>query len=67
MKQRDYYFKGIHYIVHQGLLDSCPIVKLTERDFDILTVYILKLEGALYNATGLTTKESIEKFYEGVE
>ena len=67
MKQRGYYFQGIHYIVAQGLWDSCPIVKLTERDFDILKDYILKLEGALYNATGLTTKESIEKYYEGKE
>lgn len=67
MNQRDYYFEGIHYIVRQGLWDSCPIVKLTKRDFDILKDYILKLEVALYNATGLTTGESIKKFYEGVE
>lgn len=67
MKQKDYYFEGIHYIVHQGLLDSCPIVKLTEKDFDILKNYILKLEGALYNATGLTTEKAIQKFYEGVD
>ena len=61
----DYYFKGIHYIIKQGVLVSCPIVKLTERDFDALKDYILKLEGALYHATGLTTNEAIEKYYEG--
>ena len=67
MNLREYDFKGIPYIVYKDMWDSCSFAKLFEKDFDILKDYVLKLEDALYNATGLTAEETIKKNYEGDE
>ena len=48
----DYYYKGIHYIKYQGLLDNQPIVKLTAFDFKLMRDYIENLEWELYKLTG---------------
>ena len=40
----DHYYKGIHYIKYQGLLDNQPIVKLTASDFKLMRDYIEDLE-----------------------
>lgn len=42
--QTDHYYKGIHYIKYQGLLDSQPIVKLTAYNFKLMKNYIEDLE-----------------------
>lgn len=45
---KDFYYKGIHYIVKRNLFNSQPIVKLTERDFRLMRDYIEELEWKLY-------------------
>jgi hypothetical protein len=50
----DHYYKGIHYIIYQGLLDNQPIVKLTAFDFKLMRNYIEELEWKLYELTGQT-------------
>lgn len=48
----DRYYKGIHYIEYQGLLDYEPIVKLTAFNFKLIRDYIEDLEAEIYNLTG---------------
>ena len=47
----EHYYKGIHYIKYQGLLDSQPIVKLSASDFKLMRDYIEQLEMKIYNLT----------------
>lgn len=48
----DHYYKGIHYIKYQGLLDNQPIVKLTDFEFKLMKNYIEDLEMQIYKLTG---------------
>lgn len=48
----DYYYKNIHYIKYQGLLDNQPMVKLTGFDFELMEDYIEDLEMQIYRLTG---------------
>ena len=48
----DHYYKGIHYIKYQGLLDNQPIVKLTAYDFKLMRDYIEQLEMKIHNING---------------
>lgn len=48
----DHYYKGIHYVKYQGLLDNQPIVKLNDFDFRLMRNYIEELEMKIYNLTG---------------
>ena len=48
----DHYYKNIHYIKYQGLLDNQPIVKLAASDFKLMRNYIEDLEKQVYNLTG---------------
>lgn len=48
----DHYYKGIHYIEYQGLLDNQPIVKLTESDFKLMRDYIEELEMKIWKMNG---------------
>ena len=48
----DHYYRNIHYIKYQGLLDDQPIVKLTASNFKLMRDYIEKLEMQIYELTG---------------
>ena len=50
--KNDYYYKGIHYIEYQGLLDNQPIVKLNASDFELMRNYIEKLEMKIWSMNG---------------
>lgn len=48
----DHYYRGIHYIKYQGLLDDQPLVKLTAYNFKLMRDYIEDLEMQIYELTG---------------
>ena len=48
----DHYYKGIHYVKYQGLLDNQPVVKLTAFNFKLMRDYIEDLEMQIYRLTG---------------
>lgn len=48
----DHYYRGIHYIKYQSLLDDQPLVKLTAYNFKLMRDYIEDLEMQIYELTG---------------
>lgn len=46
-----HYYKGIHYIEYQGLLDNQPLVKLTAFDFKLMRNHIDNLEMQIHELT----------------